>query len=238
MLSSTLVMIHVCNAVVGLLSGVLSMLFRKGSGLHRVAGNIFFVSMLSMSGSGVLIAAFLRPNHGNVMAGSLTFYMVATGWRAGRRRDGKADAFDVGALLAVLAVVAAGVMWGFEAAASPGGSKGGYSAAFFVVFCCIALLFAASDVRLLVRGGVSGAHRIARHLWRMCLALLIAGFSFFPGQARLFSPAVLRTMVFYLPHLLLIGAMFYYRFRLRVRKRQPQGSDRPVLQLPKLNAAP
>jgi uncharacterized membrane protein len=46
MFHSTLVLFHVCNAVVGLLSGFLSTLFQNGSGLHRVAGNIFFVSML------------------------------------------------------------------------------------------------------------------------------------------------------------------------------------------------
>jgi len=30
------------------------------------------------------------------------------------------------------------------------------------------LLAAAGDIRMLVRGGVFGAKRIVRHLWRMC----------------------------------------------------------------------
>jgi uncharacterized membrane protein len=96
--------LHVCSAAVGLLSGFLTMAFRKGSGLHGAAGSVFFVSMLSASGAGACVAAFLRPNSGNVMGSVLTFYLVATAWVAAKRRDGKAGIFDLGALLFPLAV--------------------------------------------------------------------------------------------------------------------------------------
>src|SRR5258708_7416248 len=43
----------------------------------------------------------------------------------------------------------------------------------------VMLLAAAGDIRMLVRGGVLGAKRIARHLWRMCFGLFIAAGSFF-----------------------------------------------------------
>ena len=46
------------------------------------------------------------------------------------------------------------------------------------------LLAAAGDVRMLMRGGVLGARRIARHLWRMCFGLFIAAGSFFLGGAN------------------------------------------------------
>jgi len=42
----------------------------------------------------------------------------------------------------------------------------------------VMLLAGAGDVRMLVRGGVLGAKRIARHLWRMCFGLFIAAGSF------------------------------------------------------------
>jgi hypothetical protein len=48
----------------------------------------------------------------------------------------------------------------------------------------VMLLAAAGDVRMLVRGGVLGAKRIARHLWRMCFGLFIAAGSFFLGGAN------------------------------------------------------
>lgn len=219
---TALIMLHICGAIVGLLSGFTAMAFRKGSGLHGAAGNVFFVSMLSMSAAGAYMAAFLKPNNGNVMGGVLTFYLVATGWVAARRRDRIVGIFDWSALLVALAIGAAAVTWGFEAARSQTGLKDGYPPFMYFVFGSIALLFAASDVRMVVRGGVFGAQRIARHLWRMCLALLFAMVSFYPSRAHLFPRWFNETNLLYVPHVLLIGAMFFWLDRVSVRKRVPQ----------------
>ena len=48
----------------------------------------------------------------------------------------------------------------------------------------VMLLAAAGDLRMLVSGGVLGAKRIARHLWRMCFGLFIAAGSFFLGPSN------------------------------------------------------
>jgi hypothetical protein len=215
-------LLHVCSAAVGLMSGFMTMALRKGSGLHGAAGTVFFVSMLSASGAGAVVAAFLRPNSGNVMGSTLTFYLVATAWMAARRRDGKAGIFDLGALLFVLAIAAAGATWGLEAARSHSGARDGYAAGFYFVFGSIALLFASSDVRMIVCGGVSGTQRIARHLWRMCTALLFATLSFYPGQGRLFPKWLRETNLLNIPAVLLIGAMLFWLYRVSVRKRVPQ----------------
>jgi hypothetical protein len=44
---------------------------------------------------------------------------------------------------------------------------------------------------MILRGGISGSARIARHLWRMSAALTIASGSFFLGQQRI-MPAYMR----------------------------------------------
>ena len=219
---TALTMIHICGAIVGLLSGFMAMMFRKGSGLHGAAGNVFFVSMLSMSAAGAYMAAFIKPNNGNVMGGVLTFYLVATGWMAASRRDRKVGIFDVSALLIALAIATAGATWGIQAASSPTGLKDGYPPFLYFVFASIALLFAASDIRMIVRGGVFGAKRIARHLWRMSLALLFAMMSFYPARAHLFPRWFNQTNLLYVPHVVLIGAMFFWLYRVSVRKRVPQ----------------
>ena len=74
----------------------------------------------------------------------------------------------------------------------------------------VALLSAAGDVRMLWHGGVSGAQRIARHLWRMCFALFIASSSLFLARPQLF-PALLRKtgIVFLLGVLPLILMIFW-----------------------------
>ena len=224
MLTTFLLTLHVCSATVGLVSGFLAMVLRKGSGLHGAAGTVFFVSMLCASGAGGILAGFIHPNHGNVMGSTLTFYLVATAWVAAKRREGKPGLFDWAALLFGLGVAAAGATWGFAAAASPTGSKDGYAAGFYFVFGSIVLLFAVSDLRMIVRGGVFGPKRIARHLMRMCMALLFALLSFYPGQGTRFLPAWLRaTNLPYVPHVLVAGAMFFWLYRVAVRKRVPRG---------------
>lgn len=140
-----------------------------------------------------------------------------------RRREGKPGLFDRVALLFGLAIAAAGAIWGFQAAADSTGSKDGYPAGFYFVFGSIALLFAAADVRMIARGGVFGPKRIARHLVRMCLALLFALISFYPGQGTRFLPERLRaTNLPYVPHVLVAGVMLFWLYRVSVRQRVPQ----------------
>ncbi|MBW3565402.1 MAG: hypothetical protein KY459_11810 [Acidobacteria bacterium] len=213
--STMLLMIHICGAVVGLLSGFLAMVLRKGSGLHRVAGTFFFVSMLGMSASAAYLAALVRPNMLNLTVGLLTFYLVATAWWAARRREGGTGPFDLGALLFVLMVAMAGFSFGLEAANSPGGTKNGMPAPIYFVFGSIAFLCAISDVRMLIRRGLGGGRRISRHLWRMCLALLIATVSLYPGQGQLFPDWLRETNLLFVPHVLLIGSMIFWRLRVR-----------------------
>jgi len=219
---TALTMIHISGAIVGLLSGFMAMAFRKGSGLHGAAGTVFFVSMLTMSAAGAYMAEFIKPNNGNVMGGVLTFYLVATGWRTARNRERKVGIFDWSALLTALAIGAAAVTWGLQAVNSKSGLKDGYPGGMYFFFGSIALLFAASDVRMIMRGGVSGAKRIARHLWRMSLALLFALVSFYPSRAHLFPKWFNETRLLYVPHVLLIGAMFFWLARVSSRKRVPQ----------------
>jgi len=215
---SPLIMIHIFTAVIGLLSGFLAMFFRKGSGWHGAAGNVFFVSMLLMSSSAAYIARFERPNALNTVVGLLTFYLVGTSWWTARHRDGKTSAFDRVALLFIVSVSVAAITFGFQAANSTRGSKDGMPAAIYFVFGSIAALCSVSDIRMLARGGLIGSQRIARHLWRMSLALLIATMSFFPGQARQLPQWLREAGWMYLPHLFVIGSMIFWMYRVKRRK--------------------
>jgi uncharacterized membrane protein len=206
---SPILFLHISGAVIGLLSGAMAVVFRKGSGWHAAAGNVFFVSMLCMSSSAAYVAVFERPNRVNLMMGILTFYLVSTAWVAAKRRDGKPGLFDRIALLVVLADGLAGIAWGFKAAATATRSLDKMPAPFYFVFGTIALLCAVADVRMIARGGYTGARRIARHLWRMCFPLWIAGMSLYPGQAKLFSKALRDTNLLTVPQWLLAVFTIY-----------------------------
>src|SRR5882724_6362904 len=209
---SPVLVFHICTGTLGLLSGAAAMFFLKGSRRHRLTGSVFVISMLSLSASGAYLG-FIKHQMLNSLMGVLTFYLVATAWLTARRRDGEAGIFDLGALMVPLAVGAGLAIYGLEAANSQTGSKDGYPAGAYFIFGSVALLFAAGDVRMVMRGGVSGAQRIARHLGRMCFALFIAAGSLFLGQQQVFPALLRKTNVLFLPTILPLMLMIFWLFR-------------------------
>lgn len=207
---SPLLLIHICAATIGLLSGSVALFSRKGSRLHRAAGSVFFVSMLCMSASAAYLA-WMKSQTINLVVGVLTFYMVATAWLTVRRKEGESGLLELGLMLLALVDGAGAVGFGLHlanGATHADDGPGGY-----YVFGSIALLAAALDIRMLAAGGVAGAHRIARHLWRMCFALLITVISFFLGKQRLFPGAVVELHLNYVPILIIVTVMIYWLCR-------------------------
>jgi hypothetical protein len=66
---------------------------------------------------------------------------------------------------------------------------------------------------MLARGGVSGAQRIVRHLWRMSFALFFATGSFFLGQQQVFPAFIRNANVLFIPALLPLVLMMFWVVR-------------------------
>jgi uncharacterized membrane protein len=207
--------LHVGGASVGLASGAVAMAAPKGGRLHRVAGNVFFGSMLTMSGIAAIVSPML-PDRISAVAGLFTFYLTATAWATVRRRPGEAGFFEVGAMFVGLGVATLFLSLARIAAMRAGGLLEGQSYEIGVAFGLIALLAAALDARVVLRGGVSGAPRVARHLWRMCLALFMASGSFFLGQQQVFPEALRGSPILFVPALAPLAAMAFWLIRVRV----------------------
>jgi hypothetical protein len=100
----------------------------------------------------------------------------------------------------------------------------------YFVFGAVAALAAGLDLRMVIRGGVVGAQRIARHLWRMCLALLIAVISFFLGQSQVFPTAIQDSAILYVPEIAVLGLLIFWMFRVQLSKRYRNGApNRPAV---------
>ena len=76
--------VHIVAGATAIIAGFVALFARKGADLHRRSGMVFVFAMLTMAGSGAVMAA-LQPNRGNVMGGLLTFYMVSTAILTTRR---------------------------------------------------------------------------------------------------------------------------------------------------------
>ena len=95
---SPLLLLHITGGTVGLISGFVTIALRKGSRRHRIAGFVFVAAMLTMASIGAYLAT-RRFEPGNILGGTLTFYMVATAAMAFRPRVRLTRFFDRSALL-------------------------------------------------------------------------------------------------------------------------------------------
>lgn len=214
---SALTLVHIAGGSAALLAGAAALSVRKGGRLHMKAGTWFFASMLVLTATGSAIAAFL-PERGTTVIGILTFYLVATSWTTARNREGEAGRFELLALVVALGCAVAMLMFGIQAANSPTGRLDSLPPAAHFPFAAVAALAAGLDLNFILRRRLSGKQRIARHLWRMCAALLIAASSFFLGQQDEFPSAWQGAFVWFLPPLAIFAAMVFWIFRVRFSK--------------------
>jgi hypothetical protein len=212
-----LTLIHVAGGSLALLSGAAALAVRKGRRPHAKAGTIFFASMLVLGGTGAVIAA-LKPERGTAVIGLFTCYLVITSWVTARRRDGEAGRFEILAFAFASACAIAFLAFGLIGAGSPSGRFDSLPAAVHFPFAAVAALAAGLDLNFLLRGRLFGTQRIARHLWRMCTALLIAAFSFFLGQQDVFPSSLRGLAIWFLPPLATFSAMLFWIFRVRFSK--------------------
>ena len=100
------------------------------------------------------------------------------------------------------------------------------------VFAIVGAIAAAGDLKMILRGGLSGSARIARHLWRMSAALTIASGSFFLGQQGI-MPAFMRGSPWlFVPVIAPLLLMVFWLIRVRLTPwfkspRFPRGNTVP-----------
>lgn len=213
--------IHIIAGLIALIAGAIALYSTKGSTLHRRSGVVFAVAMLTLTSSAVVMATFISPNRGNVVAGLTTFYLVTTAWLTVRRPVDAVRAWIRGLMALAITVGAYAFALGIEAAQLPQGIDGIPAPPIFM-FAIVALSGAAGDARMLRIGRIEGAARIARHLWRMSFALWIAVLSFFLGQGKFF-PEPLRHSIGLraIPVVLVLVTMIYWIVRVRRGRAAP-----------------
>ena len=215
--ANLILFLHIAGGTVGIISGAVALLSRKGGRSHRIAGTVFLVSMLIMATIGAATSPFLPvPSMTNVAAGTLTFYLVATGWVAIKRENGHIGRFETGGLGVALGIVAAGAIFILMAMNSPTGKIVKTPPQAFYVFTIAGAIAAAGDLKMILRGGLSGSARIARHLWRMSAALTIASGSFFLGQQRIMPVFIQGSPWLFAPVIVPLLLMVFWLIRVRL----------------------
>lgn len=215
---TTVLTVHIVAASLGILSGYVALYAAKGASLHRRSGTLFVYAMVAMAMLGAAIAGIwsVAPTT-NIPVGLLTAYLVITALTTVVPRDKRARRLDIGLMIVALGVGLVLLTFGVQALAN-GAKRHGVPALMFFLFAAIALSASAGDLRALRSDALAGASRIARHLWRMSVALLIAALSF-SVQLPKYLPASMRIpALLALPLVAVLVTMLYWLWRVRFRR--------------------
>jgi hypothetical protein len=204
--------IHIASGVLALPAGTLAAAARKGGRLHARAGTGFVAAMLTLGITAAVLEPFREPIPGSPMVGVFVCYFVLTSWVTARRRDGTTGWFEAGAAVVALGFAAA-ITWGaINGSTSPVGRGPVF------VLAGLSLLAGLGDLNAALRGKLTAAQRIRRHLWRMCFAFFIATGSFFIGQQDILPAAVRGSPVLFVLGLAPFALMAFWLVRLRFAK--------------------
>jgi len=220
MLTTLAFALHIGAGSIALVAGTLAAFARKGGRLHRGAGNVFFGSMLVMAAFACWLAVVMPGQIGNLFGAVFAAYLVTTGWLTVRRNAGvlpERIALVVAlVLLAPFAILllqaATHTAFLLKSAVAPEGPV------LIATYCVTAVLAIAAigDAKVAFAGGIAGAARIARHLWRMCLGLTIAvGSAFTNGFARALPGPYHVPGAFFLPLFVPLGLLVFWMIRVR-----------------------
>lgn len=219
-----MLLMHIAAGLLALIAGAIALFARKGASWHRRSGLLFAVAMLFMSSSGALMAAW-KWERISMLAAALTAYLVCTGVLTVRRTVAESRALHTLLMLFAFATAAAGYVVAFDVLSV---AKTARWAPMFFAFASVALIGALLDLRLLRAGSIAGAHRLARHLWRMGLALWIATMSFFLGQSKLFPAALRESGLLALPVIGVALMLLYWLLRVYWKQRTAAPAARAV----------
>lgn len=213
----TAVAVHVIGGGIGIVTGFAALAVRKGGAAHRKIGTVFFIAMLSMAGVAAVLAT-MGQQRVNALAGIFTLYLIGTAWTVVRQPPGRFSGFERWAPFGALAIAAAAMGFGLRAASPTGLQDGdptsGNAPDIYFAIAGLAAWSAVLDLRVIQQGGVSGPRRVARHLWRMCLALFVAAGSFFFGQADEI-PRSLQGPHLGIPPVAALGALVFWLAKVR-----------------------
>jgi uncharacterized membrane protein len=215
--------IHVSAGTIALFAGIVALSAAKGGTLHRRAGGIFVIAMLTMAVFADYLAVVRPDQLPNLLVGTFTFYLIVTAWLTVSRPEGQHGLIEKGAFAMILCLFLPFALLSFQLATgmtpflkSAVPFSGPVLIAMYV-FTLIIGIAAATDLKVLLAGGIRGRARIERHLWRMCLGLaMAAGSAFTNGFPRLLPRGVHVPVIWlFTPQFIVFAVLFFWLIRVR-----------------------
>jgi uncharacterized membrane protein len=200
-LSTVFLILHIAGGAIGLLTGLVNVIRKKGDQSHVFVGKLFFFFMIT-AGVSSLVLAVLNPNHFLFMVGVFTLYMVSTGNRylslkqllKGQKPRSIDWTITIFMLLAGLTFITLGTMSLINA---------NFFGLVFVTFGLLGLLFVRQDFQNYRVKAKAKNYWLLAHLQRMTgafiaalTAFLVVNAQHLPDQIPGFLYWLLPTLIF------------------------------------------
>ena len=212
MLEGPITIAHVFTGTVAITAGATALIARKGAQIHVRGGTLFVVAMGLSSLLGAVLGLMDAANfYITFHAGVLGVTLILSSWLTVRAQTGRLSALTAAVSLINLLNAAGLLLLGMLATGADSGRILGFAASSYFVLFAMAAFAAGGDVSLFFRKTLSRTHRIARHLWRICLSFFITAGSAFTGPgAEIFPEAVRQSGLLSLPELLILLALLFW----------------------------
>jgi uncharacterized membrane protein len=217
--------VHFAVGLVSIAAGAVALSVAKGGRLHKRSGLVFTSAMVALGLTAMGIGIY-ENNTGQVFGGLVAVYFVISAMTTVKPLPGIGQRSNIALMVVAFICAAASLYGGVIEWLNPAIPVTGRPRVVPpIVGGTLILLAAIGDLRAIRVGGLQGARRIARHLWRMCLGFFIATGSFFLGQMA-FVPEPVRVM----PFLLVLAfapivLLFYWLWRVRGAAQQGLAAD-------------
>ena len=208
--------LHLVAGVLAVVGGSASMLLPKGRALHKLAGKVFFYTMLGLCFSGVYLT-FVRSLQFTFFLAIFSLYLLLTGWYAMARKGSNVTLFDKAGFYAINAIgistlITSILGWFLNWHYPP--SEPSYPS--YLILVAFSALLAYRDYQLIIAKTPVRSKLLVRHLWRMHFALLIAITIFFGGNSNILPEAFRTDLILMLPMLtvllFMLGWLAYFKF--------------------------
>ncbi len=214
-LFKTVLYLHIAGGTLGLVSGLLNLMRKKGDKKHRLTGKVFTWAMLC-TGFSALILSALNPNYFLFIVGTFTVYLTGTGKRyiylkllAKEQEPGITDK------LLTYAMLIAGFAFIFFGVLRI--SSANYFGIVLIVFGSLSLLFVRKDLRHYKGITESKNYWLLEHLQRMTGAFIAASTAFLvvnTPNLPFHPPPVLMWL---LPTFILTPLIIYWSNKYKVK---------------------
>lgn len=209
---SIVAQLHLLVGTCSVVAGFTSLLAKKGSGIHKLAGHVYVIAMVMLCLSGFYLS-YARELQFTFLLSALSLYLVVTGWLAVNQKflhstiKGRLEAICSALLCLTCLVLSAfgiGLNWSYPSTEPP------YEAYAFIGLCTG--FFVYGDMKQLRSGVHEKTSQIKRHLTRVGSSMLIATIVFFLGNNHVLPESFRTVPILLTPIITVLVVTLFYRF--------------------------